>query len=93
MFDTVIVKLAGTAGLPARSVALHVIVVVPTGKFEPDDRPAVGDDVQVTVTVASMLSVALTAKLTGTLAFGVITEMLFGTVITGGAQSRTVTVE
>ena len=72
---------------------MHVIVVVPTGKFDPDDKPAVGADVQVTDTETSMLSVALTAKLTGALAFGVITEMLFGTVITGGAQSRTVTVE
>ena len=60
LLDTVTVKLAGSAWLPAWSVALHVIVVVPTGKFEPDDSPA-GDDVQVTATVVSTLSVAVGA--------------------------------
>src|SRR4051794_22898401 len=63
----VTVKLAGVATLPAWSVAVQVSVVVPTGKFEPELKPVVGDDVHVTASVPSTLSVAVTEKVTGAL--------------------------
>jgi hypothetical protein len=46
------------AVFPWASVAVHVIVVVPTGNFEPEDRPVVGADVHVDVTGPSTRSVA-----------------------------------
>ena len=59
---TVIVNDFGAALLPAGSCALQVIVVVPTGKIEPELSPLVGDEVQMIVICAGGLvgSVAVT---------------------------------
>ena len=49
------------AVLACASVAVQVIVVVPTGNFDPDDRPVVGAEVHVGVTGPSTRSVAVGA--------------------------------
>lgn len=57
---TVTVKTFWSAALVAASCALHVIVVTPRGKIDPDVRPVVGEETQVTVTGLVTASVAET---------------------------------
>jgi len=74
--------------LPLASVAVHVTVVVPTGKPDPDSGE------QVTVGEGSQLSVAVAAKLTGTSKLTLHPmAMLAGQVMAGGSVSLTVTVK
>jgi hypothetical protein len=79
---TVTLKLAGSATLPARSVALQVTVVVPIGKSDPESwsHPDV-----------AMPSGSLKSTVNETFAPSLLVAsvvMLSGTVITGGDSSR-----
>jgi hypothetical protein len=93
--DSVIVTVNDlVAVLPCASVAVHVIVVVPIGKVEPELSPTVGADVHDGVIEPSTRSVAVGAAYVSTLPAGllVVSVMFAGTVIVGGVVSVTVTV-
>lgn len=84
----VTVKLALSV-LPCASVAVAVTVVTPTGKADPDARPAVGDVVITGVIAPSTLSLAEVTKLTTAVVASrsVDWPILAGTVTTGGVVS------
>jgi hypothetical protein len=78
------------AVLPDPSVAVHVTVVTPTGKQEPDGGE------QATMTPGQLSEAVASAKLTtthGAFAVGVLAMMFAGQVMTGGCVSFTVTVK
>src|SRR5262245_13960862 len=79
---------------PALFVAEQVMVVVPTGNPDPDERPAVGADAQVGVSGPSLKSIAVGAEYVSTLTFAPVVESMMsaGTITRGGA-SVTVTVK
>ena len=79
--STVTVKVS-VAGFPASSDAVHVTIVSPTGKVEPDVTPHVGPVVTATLSVAEKVNVAIAPA-----ALEVVSVMSSGTVMVGAVLS------
>ena len=80
--DIVTVKLA-LPTFPAASVAVHVTVVVPSEKLEPEDGEQVGPEVTATLSDAVTLNVVVSPPEPSTS----VTVTLLGTLTTGGVAS------